>query len=333
MRLRRSGPDEGDAAPQGQDHPYSDEEPGAGTVDRSPLLPDALGPIVLHERQAVAGDQRQAQSEHQLRKQRIDVKQVHGPRTLLLLAAGILLIACRAESRTIVSIDEAGFGSVEARVLLDDEAAAFVGRQDETPEDVAASLAVNLGSGAAGYQGTSRQISAGGLTGVAIAFDDLGPGDIEAILTEGGSVIDGVQISEEDGVLRFTAVAEPKEDDETRRLVDTAPAHIGDIVGMVLEVRVPGRLLSHNADRETGDGLEWDLLGSVLQAERIEAVVEAAVPPGFQLRAGAGPGSVNSPPAVIPENGSGSTPAWVWILPVVGGLATWLVIAGRSGRS
>ncbi|MBT8201206.1 MAG: hypothetical protein KJO36_11890 [Acidimicrobiia bacterium] len=267
-----------------------------------------------------------------MRKQRIDIKKIHAAPTLLLIAAAILLVGCRAESRTLVRFDAEGGATVEARVLLDDESAAFVGRQGDTPADVAATLAQSLGSGSAGYQGTSSRLETGDLTGVVIGFEALGPSDISAILTDSNSVLDRVMVTVEGGVLRFEAFAEPAVEDDTRRLVATAPANIRDIVGMVLVLEVPGTVNAHNADRVAGNVLEWDLLPAILDRRAIEPFAEVTVPAGFALSADVGPVGDTSTPSELDRGVDESTPAWVWVVPAIAGLAAWLVLARRAAR-
>ncbi len=215
-------------------------------------------------------------------------------------------------------------------MLLDDEAAAFVGRQDDTPLDVAANLAAGLGSGAAGYTGATRQLEVDGLTGVGITFADLGAEDVSAILTDGDSILDVVMIRQTGDVLRFDAVAEPELEDATERLVATAPTNIRDIVGMVLSVEIPGGLIDHNADRVTGSTLEWDLLPAVLDREAVRVFVEVAIPDGFVLLqtgdADSGPGIE---PSIVGTNET-TMAAWVWLVPTAVGLWVWIVLARRA---
>ena len=290
---------------------------------------------MLHQRKTVSGNQRESESGHQLRKERLDIEQVHARKLILLalLIAALMLGGCQVESRTVISIDDIGRASVDAQVLLDDEAAAFVGREGETPREVAENLAVSLGSSAAGYQGASRQLESEGsngqaLTGVGVRFGDLGPGDVKNIVTDSGSVVNDISIRRSDGKISFEASALPNADN--RRLVETAPRNIRDLATLVLEVRLPGTIVSHNADRQTADGLEWDLIGAILDGETITANAEVTVPPGFQLSGDLGPtadseGSEGDP---VEEQGSSS---FVWILPLVAGALTWLLLARRQG--
>ncbi len=291
-----------------------------------------VSPIVLHEREPVAGYQRQSQGEHQLRKQRIDIKKVHEASTLLVIAAAIFLVGCRAESRTLVRFDAGGGATVEARILLDDEAVAFVGRQGDTPADVAATLARSLGSGSAGYEGASSQIEIGNLTGVAIAFEGLGPSDISAILTENNSILDRVTITVDGQLLRFEAFAEPAGEDDISRLVATAPANIRDIAVMVLILDVPGTVAAHNADRVVGTVLEWDLMPAILDRSAVQPFAEVAVPVGFALSPDVGPAVESFGESELDVGADESTPFWVWVVPSIAGLVAWVVLARRATR-
>jgi hypothetical protein len=312
-------------------------------VDLAVSLGHQFAPIVLHESKAVPGYQRQSESSNQLRKERLDIEQIHVQKLILpqklflpqksfliaVLAAGLVLSGCRVESRTIVSWDDTGGGSIDAQVLLDDEAAAFVGRQGDTPRDVAGNLAVSLGSSAAGYNGISRQLEVGSLTGVGVLFEDLGAGDISAIVTDSGSVIQDLSISLRDETLSIEVIALPDPDVDTRRLLETTPRNVRELASLILELNVPGTIVTHNADRRESNRLEWELIGSILDEQPVTARVEALVPPGFVFAADRGPDPTAAGTQPTTEEEQGAS-AIVWILPLVAGGVTWLLLARRS---
>ena len=252
---------------------------------------------------------------------------------LLLIVAGLLVTACRGESVTRLRISPEGTATVISEFAFDEEALAIIGDLDDTPEQVLGALSEFIDPEALPVPAEGvepEQFSRGDLQGIRVTIEGLNPAEVATQLSSGNSIIEDITLSLTDGTLRMAARTRSISDFERARLLSLVPGDLSEIVGLVLQVEVPGSAVEHNADRVLDDGvLEWDLLGAILDGDDVFVLVQATVDPGFQFSDLDGQPFPTAEPA--PE--SGGTSWWVAVLPfALAGAISWFLIARLRRR-
>lgn len=256
-------------------------------------------------------------------------------RTLLLLAvAAIALTACRGESVTRLRIAPEGTATLVSEFAFDEEALGIIGELDDTPEDVLRALAEYIDPSAlpvAAADVEPEQFTRGELQGIRVTIPGLDPAEVAAQLSSGNSIIEDITLSLTGDRLAMAGRTRSISDFERARLLSLVPGDLSEIVGLVLQVEVPGTVVDHNADRVLADGvLEWDLLRAVLEGDDVFVSLEAAVDPGFQFVDLEGRPFTEPPVSEDP----GGTSWWVAIVPF--GLAagiSWFLIRRLRRRN
>lgn len=246
--------------------------------------------------------------------------------TLALLA--FLLGACRAESITRLRIAPEGTATIISEFAFDEEALAIIGDLDDTPEEVLRALSEFIDPSALPV-GASRvepeQFVRGDLQGIRVTIPGLDPDEVAAQLSAGDSIIDDIALSLSDGTLRMAGRTRDVSDFERARLLSLVPGDLSEILSVLLQIEVPGEVSAHNAGRVLSDGLlEWDLLSAIIDGERVDVSVEAAVDPDFRFV------DLEGEPfqePEVPAEESSSTPWWVIVAPfLLAGAISWIII-------
>lgn len=256
-------------------------------------------------------------------------------RTLLVLAvAALVLGACRGESVTRLRIAPEGTTTLISEFAFDEEALGIIGELDDTPEEVLRALAEYIDPSALPVTAADvepEQFTRGDLQGIRVTIPGLDPAEVAAQLSSGNSIIEEVTLTLAEGRLVMAGRTRTISDFERARLLSLVPGDLSEIVGLVLQVEVPGTVIDHNADRVLADDvLEWNLLRAVLDGDDVFVSIEAAVDPGFQFVDLEGRPFAD-PPA---SEAGGGTSWWVAVVPfaLAGGLS-WLVIRRLRRRS
>ena len=257
-------------------------------------------------------------------------------RILLLLAAmTLVLTACRGESVTRLQISPEGTATLISEFAFNEEALAIIGDLDDTPSEVLAALSSYIdpsalpGAVAAGVE--PEEFSRGDLQGIRVTIPGLDPAEVARQLSGGNSIIEDITLSLADETLVMSGRTRSVPDFERARLLSLVPGDLSEILGLVLQIEVPGTAVAHNADRVLDGGLlEWDLLPAVLDGEEVVVSVEAQVEPGFQFT-----GLDGTPfPAPEPPPESEGTSWWVAVVPfALAGAVSWFVITRLRRRN
>lgn len=247
-------------------------------------------------------------------------------RILILIAVATLaLAACRGESITRVRIAPDGTATLVSEFAFDEEALAIIGDLDDTPSEVLAALAQYIDPSAlpiAAADVEPEQFTRGDLQGIRVTIEGLDPVEIAGQVSSGNSIIEDLDLSLTGETLVMAGRTRPVSDFERARLLSLVPGDLSEILGLILQIEVPGTAVAHNADRELGPGLlEWDLLPAILDGENVFVSVEARVDPGFQFA------GLEGTPLSQPGDEAGGTSWWVAVVPfVLAGAASWIVI-------
>lgn len=252
---------------------------------------------------------------------------------LLLVVIALASASCRGESVTRLRIAPEGTTTLISEFAFDEEALSIIGELDDTPEQVLAALSEYIDPSAlpiAGEGVEPEQFTRGDLQGIRVTFEGLDPAEVAEQLSSGNSIIEQITLSLTDGNLLMEGRTRSISDFERARLLSLVPGDLSEIVGLVLQVEVPGTTVRHNADRVLDDGiLEWDLLRAVLDGDDVFVSIEAEVDADFEFvdlegRPFASP--------VEPED-EGGTSWWVAVVPfLLAGGISWFVIRRRRNR-
>ncbi len=257
-------------------------------------------------------------------------------RSLLVLSAvALILTSCRGESITRLRIAPEGTATLVSEFAFDEEALAIIGDLDDTPSEVLQALSSYIDPsaipGAADAGVEPEQFSRGDLQGIRVTIPGLDPAEVANQLSSGSSIVEEITLSLADDTLMMGGRTRSVPEFERARLLSLVPGDLSEILGLVLQIEVPGTAVSHNADRVLEAGLlEWDLLPAVLDGVDVLISVEAQVEPGFQFVGLDGtPFPMPEPPAE-----SGGTAWWVAIVPfaLAGGIS-WFVISRLRRRN
>ena len=257
-------------------------------------------------------------------------------RTLLLIAiVALVLTSCRGESVTRVRISPEGTATVISEFAFDEEALSIIGEIDDTPEEVLRALSQYIDPSAlpvpaAGVE--PEQFTRGDLQGIRVTIAGLDPSEVATQLSSGNSIVEEITLRLADDTLVMAGRTRPIADFERARLLSLVPGDLSEILGLVLEVEVPGTAISHNADRVLADGaLQWDLLPAILDGDDVVVSVEARVDPGFQFVDLEGR---PFPDADTAAPDAAGTAWWVAVAPfVVAGGLSWFLISRWRRRS
>ena len=247
-------------------------------------------------------------------------------RTLVIVGLfALVLTGCRAESVTRVRIHPDGNATVIAEGAFDEEALELIGEADDRPEDVLTAIAEIIDPSLLPVpvqDAQTEQFRRGDLQGLRVTLSGLNAAEASRQISSDNSIIDEVVLRVDEGVLTISGRTRSLSDFERSGLQSLAPGDLTEILTLLLQVEVPGRVLEHSADRVLADGLlEWDLLPAITEGRTVAVSVVAEVDPSFQFDDLAGTPLEEAEDEPVEESG---TP---WLVVVVSLLAAGLVSA------
>lgn len=224
-------------------------------------------------------------------------------RKLFALTAVLVLItaACKIETNIGAIINADGSGTIVAEIGFDDEAAEMF-LQGEDPFDGADF------ADAPGAQ--TREERRGDMTYyiVEVDVDDVTQMENELLGADNSLLSDlSIDVTDERVTVTGSATAEEGLGGEAEGF---DPEMIEDSISASVYFTMPGQILSHNADRQTGNTLYWDIpvLGGTLDIQ------------------------AESDPTGTPAGGGDGFPVWAYaVLAAVVLGAAWYFMKGRSG--
>lgn len=187
-------------------------------------------------------------------------------RRLALWAALLALVAvgCKIETNFIATIDADGSGTVTAEVGVDEEAQNLLFEGSDPSEDIG----LNDAPGA-----TTRVEERDGLTFYIVEAPFANTAELESFMAESDdSFLTDFSVTNTGDRVTVSGTMSGEDSDFTGDLDGFSPEQLEDTFSAHVRIKMPGRVLSSNADDVLGDGtLSWDvpLFGGTvnLQAE------------------------------------------------------------------
>lgn len=230
-------------------------------------------------------------------------------RRLIVVASLLALVAtaCKIETNFGAVINADGSGTIIAEVGFDDEAAGFFLQEGGDPfED-------NDFSDCPGA--SQREERRGNLTYYIVECPVSDVTELTSLLTEGGdSMLQDFAIVITDDLVTVSGSASAEDTFGSGELEGFDPAVLEESISASIRVTMPGKILEHNADSQSGNTLTWEIpiLGGQLDIQ------------------------ATSDPKGTPSGGGGGGGFPVWLIAViaVGVLgAAWFLMQRNKGGS
>lgn len=180
---------------------------------------------------------------------------------LLTLMASMLVAGCELQANVILDLEADGSGTVGVQLALDEEFKELI---DASGEDPTEALLDDGGLFAAIPGSSTRTYTEGDFTfyEATAAFDNVNTFGA-LVPDDAGNPLSELEIRVDDEValVRGTLDLEQVTDDaDLEDLGGINPSALSEFFGFHIQIKLPGDVKSHNADRELSDGtLEWDI--------------------------------------------------------------------------